>query len=304
MSEARAASLSDDLFMHPYCDPRSPRYIGAGDFVKACTALKFLKALKPKSVDLFLFDPPYYDIVDESWDNQWETEAEYVRWLVEHVEWASQALKPNGSLLMFGAIGKHGSHPLFDAMKEIERHGSRLTYRNMIAWKKRRGYGKSHDYLFCREEIVWYSASAERTEVTFNIPLLNVKRGYKGWDPKHPAKSEFKRVSNVWDDIPELMRPKRSCQKPEPLMQRLIETHSNPGDLVVDFVAGYGTTGMVALKLGRRFIGCEAIVQDARDADGRCSFIRAHGQKIESIERETDKEGALGNEASANETDA
>ena len=221
----------------------------------------------------------------------------YVAWLVDHLKWASQALKPNGSLLMFGGIGKDRSHPLFDVMKDVERL-TKLTYRNMITWKKRRGYGKSHDYLFCREEIVWYSASAERTEVTFNIPLLDVKRGYAGWDPKHPAKSEFKRVSNVWDDIPELMRPKRNCQKPEPLIQRLIETHSNPGDLVVDFFAGYGTTGIVALKLGRRFVGCEAIVDDARDADARCGFALHH----RVVEKE--KEDVDGCEACADETDA
>lgn len=131
----------------------------------------------------------------------------------------------------------------------------------------------SHDYLFCREEIAWYSMSPERTKVTFNIPLTNIKRGYAGWNPKYKAKSEYKRVSNVWTDIPELQRPERQAQKPIPLMNRLIETHSNMGDLVVDCFAGWGTTGVSALSLKRRFLGCEASVEDAKAANNRCRAV-------------------------------
>lgn len=130
----------------------------------------------------------------------------------------------------------------------------------------------SHDYLFCREEIAWYSVSPQRTEVTFNIPLLDVKRGYEGWNEKYKAKSEFKRVSNVWDDIPEIFRPERNTQKPLLLMNRLVKTHSNPGDLVVDPFVGWGSTGVSALALGRRFQGSEKIPEDAAKADERCAI--------------------------------
>src|ERR1700692_18850 len=86
---------------------------------------------------------------------------------------------PTGSLMLFGGIGKHGEHPFWHLCQEVE---SFLTYRNMITWKKRRGYGKSHDYLFCREELAWFSKSSEREGVTFNIPLLKEKRGYAGFN--------------------------------------------------------------------------------------------------------------------------
>ena len=141
-------------------------------------------------------------------------------------------------------------------MMSIEEKGL-LQYRNLITWAKRRAYGKSHDYLFCREEIAWYSVSKERTGVTFNIPLLSEKRGYAGFSKKYPAKSEFKRVSNVWGDIPELMRPKRVAQKPVELMRRLVKTHANKGDLVVDPFAGSGSTGIAALLEGCRFVGSD-----------------------------------------------
>jgi len=240
-------------------------------YVHAMDAGAFLAALTTP-VDLFLLDPPYYGIVKDSWDNQWpNTNAgrdAYVDWLARLLALARQKISPRGSLLCFGGIGEHGAHPLFDVIRRTEAAG--WTYRNWITWKKRRAYGKSHDYLFCREEILWYSASPDRTTVTFNVPLLDEKRGYPGWDPAHPAKSEYKRVSNVWDDIPELMRPERYCQKPLPLLERLIQTHSNPGNVVVDCFAGWGSTGVAALGLGRRFVGCEAIAEDAAKADQRC----------------------------------
>lgn len=260
------------------------------NFVKAQKAEEFLYSLPNESVDLFLIDPPYFGIVDDTWDNQWKDETAYVDWLVNLVKLTSNFVKPTGSVLMFGGIGKHGSHPLFKVMNAIETSAhcgdAPYFFRNMITWKKRRAYGKSHDYLFCREEVVWYSASAERTHVTFNVPYLDVKRGYEGFNKKYPAKSEYKRVSNVWDDIPELMRPKRSCQKPLPLLERLIQTHSNPGDLVVDFFAGTGSTGVAALQLGRKFLGCEADPVVAETADKDCMIASTtHAQTLAETEK-------------------
>jgi site-specific DNA-methyltransferase (adenine-specific) len=246
----------------------SKRERTALSYVKACDAFDLLDSLGPRSVDLFCIDPPYYGIVKDSWDNQWKDPDEYIEWLVELLQLALQKIASDGSLICFGGIGVHGVHPLFDVIHGAETVG--WTYRNWITWKKRRAYGKSHDYLFTREEILWYSASPIREEVAFNIPLLDEKRGYAGWNKDYPAKSEYKRVSNVWDDIPELFKPERYTQKPIPLMERLIKTHSNKGDLVVDFFAGWGTTGVAALRNGRRFVGCEAIQADAKAADRRC----------------------------------
>jgi site-specific DNA-methyltransferase (adenine-specific) len=69
------------------------------------------------------------------------------------------------------------------------------------------------------------------------------------------------------------MRPKRRAEKPIPLMERIIQTHSNQGDLVVDPFCGSGTTGVAALKLGRRFLGNERIEEDAVKANERCQIV-------------------------------
>jgi adenine specific DNA methylase Mod len=69
-------------------------------------------------------------------------------------------------------------------------------------------------------------------------------------------------VQSVWDDIPpvnpisaELLD--YATQKPELLIDRVLKTGSQPGDLVADFFCGSGTTMAVAEKLGRRWIGCD-----------------------------------------------
>jgi DNA modification methylase len=254
-------------------------------YVWKSRAEEFVPTLADGSVNLLCIDPPFFGVVAEEWDNQWSSVREFVEWFVGDILGAFRPkLHPRGSAVFFGGIGSHGKRPFFNVLDAIEATDSplNLTYRNIITWKKRRAYGKSHDYLFAREEIAWYSASPERTEVTFNIPLLDEKRGYAGFSAKYPAKSEHKRASNVWDDIPELMRPERSCQKPLRLMDRIIQTHSNPGDLVVDCFAGWGSTGISAVQNDRDFMGCEAgsdkeprIADDANDR-----VFSAYGNKL------------------------
>ena len=78
--------------------------------VVAADAEKFLRSLKDASVDLFLIDPPYYKIVRDLWDHQWESPEQYASWLVNLCTLAREKVKPNGSLVMFQAIGKHGQH--------------------------------------------------------------------------------------------------------------------------------------------------------------------------------------------------
>ena len=66
-------------------------------------------------------------------------------------------------------------------------------------------------------------------------------------------------VGTVWDDIAPVNSQAREdtgydTQKPEKLLERIINASSNEGDLVADFFCGSGTTGVVAEKLGRRWL--------------------------------------------------
>lgn len=217
------------------------------------SAETFLENLANESIDLILTDPPYQGIARAGWDGR-GPEA-HAAWLSALLLAHRHVLKPHGSLVFFAGLGKHGAHPLFDVVRRLE---TAYTFRNWITWKKRRAYGKSHDYLYAREEILWFSKSSERTAVRFHIPLTAELRGYDGFREKYPAKSPYKRVSNVWTDIPELMRPTRECEKPVPLLRRLVETHSDPGDTVLDIFAGTGATEKACLASGRTFLGCDS----------------------------------------------
>lgn len=64
------------------------------------------------------------------------------------------------------------------------------------------------------------------------------------------------KVSSVWQ-IPPAPRNGHPTPKPEALLERIIETTSNPGDLVLDPMIGGGTTLVIAARLGRDGIGCE-----------------------------------------------
>jgi DNA modification methylase len=64
------------------------------------------------------------------------------------------------------------------------------------------------------------------------------------------------KVSSVWQ-IPPAKRNGHETPKPEALLERIIETTSNPGDIVLDPMFGSGTAGSVAARLGRGFVGCE-----------------------------------------------
>lgn len=74
---------------------------------------------------------------------------------------------------------------------------------------------------------------------------------------------ERKPLDDVWDDIPDAMhiasseRTGFATQKPELLLERIIESGSNEGDLVADFFSGSGTTGIAATRLERRWLLCE-----------------------------------------------
>lgn len=64
-------------------------------------SLEYMKTLPDNCIDLVLTDPPYFWIVNNDWDNQWETKEKFIDWLEEYtIEW-KRVLKDNGSLYIF-----------------------------------------------------------------------------------------------------------------------------------------------------------------------------------------------------------
>ena len=71
------------------------------EFIKHQDCLDFIKSLNDNSIDLLLTDPPYYGIVNELWDNQWNNQNEFVDWLHNLFQTAKPKLKENASLIFF-----------------------------------------------------------------------------------------------------------------------------------------------------------------------------------------------------------
>jgi DNA modification methylase len=89
-------------------------------------------------------------------------------------------------------------------------------------------------------------------------------KGGTGWPQYKRYRDELKgrAVGDIWDDI-DRINPKGTervgypTQKPEALLERIIEASSNPGDIVLDPFCGCGTTVSVASRLGRQWIGMD-----------------------------------------------
>ena len=184
--------------------------------------------------------------MNESWDRNWTIDDQWR--LTREIE---RTLKDGGTAYVWGGIGKPSDRIVFEWLSRIERD-SHLTLWDLITWSKRRAYGKADRLLFTREECAMLTKGKP---ATFNVPYLDVKRGYAGFNKDYPAKSEFKRRTNVWSDVTELFSGKiNPCEKPVRLSEIMIETSSNPGEIVLDFFAGAGGVAVAAKNLGRRSV--------------------------------------------------
>ena len=160
-------------------------------------------------------------------------------------------------MYVWGGIGKPGFRPFMRYLVRAEQQGS-FELANLITWSKKRGYGVQNNYLFTREECAYFVNGDAKHPLKFNVPYLTTKRGYPGYDTKYPAKSEYYRRTNVWNDVVEILRGKKSpAQKQQRLHEIMIEVHTDIGDWVVDPFAGAGTTAYACRKLGRKFVVIE-----------------------------------------------
>lgn len=102
-------------------------------------------------------------------------------------------------------------------------------------------------YNHFRDEIIWPHKRG------IDTILFYTKSGrYTFHEPKRAS-----RMGDIWPDIPEVEHPKIRDQKPVALLEHIIKTSSNKGDLVADFYCGSGTTLVAAHKLSRQWIGCD-----------------------------------------------
>lgn len=206
-------------------------------------------------VPLIVTDPPYGNIVNESWDKTKMTDDDFAAWMLRWTKDWSSCLLPNAAFYVWGGIGIPDFRPFIKYLARME-DDLDLKIANLITWGKKRAYGIQHNYLFTREECVYlFNGENIKKPHCFNVPLLDVKRGYTGYNKKYPAKSDFKRRTNVWTDITEIMKGKmHPTQKAQKLYEVVIEIHTQAGEYVIDPFGGAGTCAKAARKLDRKFL--------------------------------------------------
>lgn len=219
--------------------------------------LTIVKATTEGHLPLVVTDPPYGKILTTDWD-KWEgTQHEFVQSMLDWTKAYCDLLAPGGAFYVWGGYGRPGFRPFFEYLSVVEHH-TPLRMSNFITWSKKRARGLSYNYLATREDLAFFVKGDPKKPRLFNVPLLETKRGYSGYNPKYPAKSEFYRRTNVWMDVTELFSGKvHDAQKPLRLYEIPIETHTSPGEWVVDPFAGSMTMAHAARKTGRKWICVE-----------------------------------------------
>ena len=236
-----------------------------------------LKKLRSASVDLVFADPPYnlqlagdllrpnntkVDGVDDAWD-KFHDFAEYDAfchaWLAE----CRRVLKPDGAIWVIGSY-----HNIFRLGVAIQDLG--FWIQNDVVWRKVNPMPNFRGKRFtnAHETMIW-AGRDRKSRVTFNYESLKASNDdlQMRSDWLFPICSGPERLK---DDGGRKAHP---TQKPEALLHRILIASTKPGDTVLDPFFGTGTTGAVAKRLGRKFIGIE------RDAD----YARAAAERIEKV---------------------
>lgn len=238
-------------------------------------------------IPLIVADPPYGNVLPAHWDISLEPDTCFTQWMIYWTSLWQRTMLPNAAFYVWGGIGLPKFRPFFRYLVKVEEE-TPLRLANLITWKKRRAYGVKHNYLFTREECAYLINGDDiKKPRCFNIPLLDEKRGYAGYNKKYPAKSDQYRRTNVWTDVTEVMRGKvHDAQKAQRVIEVPIEVHTQPGEWVVDPFAGSGTLAIATMKLGRRFVVIEKDEQIFATMVKR--IVEAHERGVDLINHAVD----------------
>ncbi|MBV9570069.1 MAG: site-specific DNA-methyltransferase [Alphaproteobacteria bacterium] len=227
-----------------------------GDCVQA------LGALPEACADLIFADPPYnlqlegelrrpdnsrVDAVDDSWDH-FGSFADYDRFTRDWLIAARRALKDSGALWVIGSY-----HNIFRVGTILQDLGFWIL--NDVIWRKTNPMPNFRGRRFtnAHETLIWAAKSRDQKTYTFNyeaMKALNDELQMRS-DWTMPICSGNERLKDSDGN------KAHSTQKPEALLHRVIVSSTRRGDIVLDPFFGSGTTGAVAKRLGRHFIGIE-----------------------------------------------
>lgn len=217
--------------------------------------MTILPTLRPETVDVIITDPPYFlsndgvtcvagkmvSVNKGKWDKNPDIKSIH-KFNTEWLSACQKLLKPNGTIWIFGS--QHNIFSVGMALKELE-----FKVLNNITWEKT----SPPPNLACRtfthstENIIW-AAKNSKSKYAFNYADMKKANGGK-------------QMKDVWKlstaGAKEKTAGKHPTQKPEKLVERLILASTKEHDLILDPFTGSSTTGIVAHRLNRQFVGID-----------------------------------------------
>ena len=242
-------------------------------------SIEHMKKIKSESVDLIFADPPYNlqlggDLhrpnntrvsgVEEDWDkfSDLSTYDQFTR------EWLSEAhrlLKDDGAIWVIGSY-----HNIFRLGYILQDLGFWIL--NDIVWRKTNPMPNFRGRRFtnAHETMIW-AAKSKDSKYKFNYDTM------KALNEDLQMRSDWLLPICTGNERLKKTDGQKAhpTQKPESLLYRVIQASSDIGDVVLDPFFGTGTTGAVAKKLGRNFIGIERDTEYAAFAKERIAGIKA-----------------------------
>ena len=220
----KAVKIANDI-----CEERNQVRVIHGDCLSA------LPALKNRSVDILVTDPPYY-ITGEKWDQFNSTES-FLDFTREWLKLAVSKVRDTGRIYICWSQKYMYQFP-FDVIP------SRFIFGNTLIWNYKNNVkpNDQHKYKYTYEPIFYFYG---KDATNLNLPKSEV------WDEFMNDYDVFtiaQPQSNFKD------KKEHPTQKPEALITQLIRVGSDIGDTVLDCFAGAGTTGVSAKSLKRKAI--------------------------------------------------
>ena len=213
---------------------------------------------------LIINDPPYNVAVGNSNTASLSKVdlASYLDFSKRWIACACQISKPNAHLYVWmGADYKEDFQPLPDFMI-LMREFPDFRPRNFITLRNQRGYGTQKNWMWVRQELLHYVKGEPDFTVTYTDIPKTLRGYYKEVDGRkvenlERSRSETIRPGNVWVDVQQVFYrmeenvPGCYAQKPLKAIQRIVDSSSKEGELIVDFFSHSGTV-LMAGEVSRR----------------------------------------------------
>ncbi|WP_112320798.1 site-specific DNA-methyltransferase [Oceanibium sediminis] len=248
------------------------------DTILAGDCIAEMNALPAESVDLIFADPPYnlqlkgdlhrpdsslVDAVDDAWD-QFSSFAAYDKFTRQWLAAARRLLKPNGAIWVIGSY-----HNIFRVGSALQDAGFWIL--NDVVWRKTNPMPNFRGMRLtnAHETMIW-AGKSDASKYVFNYEALKQLN-----DGVQMRSDWLLPICNGSERLKDENGNKaHPTQKPEALLHRVLVGSTRPGDVILDPFFGSGTTGAVAKRLGRHYIGIEREAAYRKAATARIEKVR------------------------------